>query len=98
MSHTLCLGLVGLTRAVEWVSFAFGRRAPRGYEAGSLGVSLYAVTRTLYVAHALPRARRPHARCRRGGKDLSGVYISPEARRLFTYSIVVKSSFGRRAL
>jgi hypothetical protein len=47
MSHALCLGLVGLTRAVEWVGFAFGHRAPRGYEAGSLGVSLYAAARTL---------------------------------------------------
>src|SRR5271156_1605794 len=66
MSHTLCLGLVGFTRAVEGVGFAFGRGAPLGYEAGSLGVSLHAVTRTLYVAHALPRACRLHARCRGG--------------------------------
>ena len=36
--HAFRLGLAGLARAGRWFGFGFGRRAPRGYEASSLGV------------------------------------------------------------
>ena len=49
--YAFCLGLAGLTRIIEWFGFAFGRRALRGYIAGSLSL-----VRVLY------RAYRPHMR------------------------------------